>query len=718
MGVADESSSAEGLGSDLKASIQAAYESTKKSLPGFRSRASQRQMIAAVSRSLTESKGVLAVEAPTGTGKSVAYLLPALLIATARKRKLVLATATVALQEQLLDRDIPRLLKAAGLRPNVAIAKGRQRYLCLRNLSELLQDQHALPQGGFDFGAGAEEPATSTQVEAVQRVRLQNLADAHTDGRWDGDLDRAPETIDDTLRPLLSTSAGGCSNRRCAHLIRCPFVLARTAVLAADVVVANQDLVLADLGLATDGDSSGGVLLPKPCETLYVFDEAHQLANKAIDAGSAELHIGEARRRLAKLAVAIRTVFAAAQAERLGRLSADQVDALLDDLQSGIETLGREVARALPAETPVAPGARPDESVLWRAPRGQIPNEWRLVAMEMAERSHRLARWLPLAIKHLLESDLPPDRKEAIARELGLGAERISAQSELWRLWSEEDEPDRAPTARWLRRADDGALIFHASGVSPAAVLRKLLWPQAAGVILTSATLSAGGDFRPLAAELGLPHHAETLALPSPFDLANQARLEIPKLQNLPDDIEGHCREVAQWLQTQLDWISGNLVLFTSRRKLQTVLDLLPDSLRARVRAQGTRAKSALLEQHRQAVEAGEGSTLFGLASFGEGLDLPGRLCETVVITQLPFAVPTDPVGATRAEWLESRGRNPFVELAIPQALRTLVQYCGRLIRSEADRGRIVILDRRLLLRRYGQTMLRALPPFARHIEQ
>ena len=151
---------------------------------------------------------------------------------------------------------------------------------------------------------------------------------------------------------------------------------------------------------------------------------------------------------------------------------------------------------------------------------------------------------------------------------------------------------------------------------------------------------------------------------------------------------------------------------------MQRVLQLLPIDKVRMIRAQDSKAKSQLVADHAEAIEAGQGSTLFGLASFGEGLDLPGRLCTTVVVTQLPFAVPTDPVGATYAEWLEAQGRNPFFEVSVPEATRLLIQYCGRLIRTEDDTGRIVLLDRRVIVRRYGQRMLAALPPFARVIER
>jgi ATP-dependent DNA helicase DinG len=299
-----------------------------------------------------------------------------------------------------------------------------------------------------------------------------------------------------------------------------------------------------------------------------------------------------------------------------------------------------------------------------------------------------------------------------------MALERIDRQVRTWQAWAGEDSEHAPPLARWVTLARDQQLVCHASAVSAGALLRNILWDNASAVVMTSATLSVGGNFRGFADAVGLPDDALTASLPSPFDLSAQARLEIPALSALPDAREQHSQEVTDWLADNLDWEAGNLVLFTSRAKLERVLQRLPIEKVRKVRAQGSLSKAQLIAEHIAAVEAGKGSTLFGLASFGEGLDLPGKLCETVVITQLPFAVPTDPVGATYAEWLESRGRNPFIEVAVPEATRLLIQYCGRLIRSETDRGRIVLLDRRVITRQYGSQMLKALPPFQRVIER
>lgn len=700
-----------GLTDTHREAIRLAHARVRGGLAGFKPRASQLQMVASVARALAQKGGVAAIEAPTGTGKSIAYLMAAVPLAQSLGKRLVLSTATVALQEQLLHRDLPAFLAAAGIDLPIELAKGRQRYACTRNLHELTNTADGPPQGGFEFGDAEPmqgswpRPPRPGEVEEVR-----GLLESIRSGAWDGDLDRAPHPIAPETRPLLSTSAGGCSNRRCPHVGSCAFISARNRLQTAAIVVANHDLVLADLALGRDDEGSGGVLLPAPGDTLYVFDEAHHLAAKAIERGSGELALADARRRLPRFAASLRAAYLGAARERIGRLSADELDAVLDALQEALDALAQDIeARWQPPAD-----VQRSEEARWLAPLGQLPDQWVTLADELARHNAKLLRWAPAGMKAVIESDLPPDRRERLARELGLAAERLQHHQDLYQLWARVDPDGAAPHARWIEPALDGSPVLKASAVSAASVLRRLLWPQASGVVLTSATLSLGGDFRAFAAEVGLPDHAETLSLPSPFDLRAQARLDLPRLPALPDQGEAYAQALASWLDTGLDWDGANLVLFTSRQRLEQTLAALPPTRRASVRAQGAESKARLLEAHSAAIAQGRGSTLFGLASFGEGLDLPGRLCETVVVTQLPFAVPTDPVGATLSAWLESRGRNSFIEVTVPQATRTLIQYCGRLVRSEQDRGRVVILDRRIQDKRYGAAMLRALPPFAR----
>lgn len=697
------------LSDALKDAIRDAYARVKEGLPGFRARPAQLRMIAEVARTLAQSGGAAVIEAPTGTGKSMAYLVAGVEVARALKKKLLIATATVALQEQLVERDIPLYLKLSGSSTKVALAKGRGRYLCPRNLR--MAAVSLGESGQMGLGLDADLALWSKPPGERDKLVLRKLVDAFDRNEWNGDMDSAPETPSDMLRAMVTTSAGGCTGRRCGHFMGCPFFAARRAVADAEIIVANQDLVLSDLTMPGDDDQWGGVILPKPDDTLYVFDEAHHMPGKTIDRGASDVPLSTAVRQISRLARQVHAAYSLTDKEVIGKLTLDAGDEKLQALSDALEGLEKEIRQSwMPDPSEAEP--------MYRGSMGQLPEQWMQHAGLLYVAAAELQRWLTAVRRTVTEMSEGGPTQEALSRELGMALERIDRQVRTWRAWSTDDPEHAPPLARWVTLSHDQQLVCHASAVSAGALLRTILWDNASGVVMTSATLSAGGNFRGFADAAGLPDDAATLSLPSPFDLTTQARLEVPALSALPDAREQHVQEVTDWLAEHLDWDAGNLVLFTSRAKLERVLQRLPIDKVRKVRAQGSLSKAQLIAEHTAAIEGGKGSTLFGLASFGEGLDLPGKLCETVVITQLPFAVPTDPVGATYAEWLESRGRNPFLEVAIPEATRLLIQYCGRLIRSETDRGRIVLLDRRVVTRQYGSQMLKALPPFQRVIER
>lgn len=689
-----------------KDAIRAAHARLRERLPGYRPRRAQNHMIASVANTLANA-GSAVIEAPTGTGKSMAYLIAAVEVARATDKKLVIATATVALQEQLIRQDIPRYLEMNQTEARVALAKGRGRYLCPRNLAHALA---SLDETQMGLGFEADLALWSKAPGERDKAALHTLDETFNHKEWDGDLDNPPAPVSAGLRPLVTTSAGGCTGRKCAHFMQCPFYAARREVDDADIIVANQDLVLADLTMPGENDGWGGIILPRPDATLYIFDEGHHLPGKAIERGATHVSMEITRRQLGRLMRQALAAYSLTDKERLGRLDANAAETKLQELIDALQALENDIHLAW---TPDPHEREP----LWRASLGQLPDAWMAHAQALAVLAGDIERWLGAVRRAVMEMTEGGPTREALARELGIALERMDRQTRTWVAWAASDGEDTPPHARWITLSSDGQLICHASGVSAATLLRTILWNNAAGAVLTSATLSVGGNFRDFADAVGLPDDALTQSLPSPFDLASQATLQVPALNALPGDREAHAQAVSDWLDAHLDWEAGNLVLFTSRAKLERVLQILPIARVRKVRAQGTRGKAQLVAGHIADIEAGKGSTLFGLASFGEGLDLPGKLCETVVVTQLPFAVPTDPVGATHAEWLESRGRNPFIEVSLPQATRLLTQYCGRLIRNEDDRGRIVLLDRRVVTRRYGTNMLQALPPFRRQIE-
>jgi ATP-dependent DNA helicase DinG len=698
---AEQSHSQRRLTEELKGRIRDTYRALQANTPGFTTRRAQSQMIGVVARALATSGGVGVVEAPTGVGKSLGYLTAGVPIALAAKKKLVISTGTVALQSQLVERDIPAFLKATGLAATVALAKGRTRYLCTRNVADLHGEA---PQDAL-FEADAvlfDQPLSKGDAELARR-----LAQAYADRQWNGDLDSAPEPVPPSLRMRITTPASSCAGRRCGYAAQCPVLKARQDVREAQIVVTNHALLLATLAL---GDNDNGQpLLAAPEDMLLVLDEGHHVPGVAVDQGAASVPLADRATRIGRLHNLIANAYRVLEKEKIGSLVPSEAVELAAGVAKQLRAFHADIANTW------SPAAD-ERDALWRAPNGRLPDEWRPAVETLCDDTQALSNWLSSALQQVSKAKQEDGARDRLQRALGMAFEQVEQQYALWSGWRREDAEGQPPTARWITRAPDGDLVCHCSPVSAAHVLRTLLWHKVDSVVMTSATLTGGGGFRSLAIDTGLPAEAETVALDSPFDLPNQAELVVPPFPVTPDDREGHPREVALYLERELDWSRGSMVLFTSRWKMEKVASLLPPRLRLGVLVQGERNKSELIAEHLRRVEAGLGSVLFGLNSFGEGLDLPGEACTTVVITQVPFAVPTDPQTATMSEWLESRGQNSFNLIAIPHALRTLTQFAGRLIRTSTDRGRVIILDSRLLTRHYGRRILDALPPFRRVI--
>ncbi|MEN5203654.1 ATP-dependent DNA helicase DinG [Stenotrophomonas sp. TWI700] len=689
------------LNDELKAGIRDAYAKLQANTPGFSTRRSQSQMIGVVSRALSHSGGVGVVEAPTGVGKSLGYLTAGVPIALATKKKLVISTGTVALQSQLVERDIPNFLKATGIEATVALAKGRTRYLCTRNAAEAHGD--GAQEGMFED----EQPLFDRPLAPIEMDLAQSLSKAFLEGRWNGDLDNAPETISNTLRSRITTPASGCAGRKCAYSAQCAVLRSRNTVREAQIVVTNHALLLSALSI---GESDNGQpLIAPPSDMLLVLDEGHHIGNVAIDQGAASLALDEMAKRTGRLQVLIAASYRAVDKDKLGNLLPNEAIEAAAKVSKQLKAFRDVIERSW----------RPDPSAqepMWRAPNGRLPEIWMPDIEAIADDTRALFNWAHAALTQVAKGKPEDAARERLQRNLGMALEMIEQQHNLWTGWRREDKDGQPPTARWITLSRDGDLVLHGSPVSAANVLRKLLWDEVDSVVMTSATLTGGGDFQALAIDNGIPAEAEMVSLASPFDLPNQAQLIVPAFPVTPDDKEGHPKEIAKYLVKELDWDKGSIVLFTSRWKMEKVAELMPAAQRKQVLVQGETAKQKMIDEHLRRTSAGEGSVLFGLNSFGEGLDLPGEACTTVVITQVPFAVPTDPQTSTLSEWFESRGLNAFNLIAIPHALRTLTQFSGRLIRTSTDTGRVIILDSRLLTRRYGKRIIDSLPPFKRVI--
>ncbi len=703
----------------LKDQIREAYAAIMAG-KGLSPRWGQRQMIAEIANTLAriapatgradpEAPAVCVIEAGTGTGKTIAYAVTAIPMAQALGKRLVVATATVALQEQFVNKDLPDIRHHSGLEFSYTLAKGRRRYVCLSKLDRQLAGSgggDVLPLYPDEFQApeSAEAlPVYSAMVEALGR------------GEWDGDRDNWPGQVPEAVWFGATTDHSQCSGRRCPNISQCSFFRARDQLQYADVIVANHDLVLADLALG------GGAILSAPEDSIYIFDEGHHLPDKALSHFSSfcRLHttgqwLQESRKLLGQAASAL------APFTDLQR-SLQALPAVMDEAQAGLQVAEQTVA-TLFADRPPGNGRGDDQQL--RFPHGRVPEVLQPLAAGLVNQFQQLAGGLAKIESRLEEAleedDSGLDKGEIETWHLSLGALLGRAEStlELWQEYAVSGAGEVPPKARWISLLDTGGQFgfdLRCSPILAADILEEYLWSRAAGVVVTSATITALRSFERFILHSGVPREAAFKVVTSPFDYS-RATLHVPAMDCDPSDAEAHTAALVARLPGLLDRGEASLVLFSSRRQMQEVYEGVRESLGELILLQGDGSKQEILRQHREAVDAGRGSVIFGLASFAEGVDLPGAYCRHVVIAKIPFAVPDSPIEAALAEWVEAQGRNAFMEISVPDAALKLVQASGRLLRTEQDSGRVTLLDRRLLTRRYGQAILDSLPPFRRDL--
>ena len=701
-----------------KNAIRDHYRAISQNLPQFRPRAAQREMIAAIanafSRTQTRAEGeeapkregasIVVVEGPTGVGKSLAYLLAGGIMAQTRGKRLIVSSATVALQEQLVNRDLPFLVAKSGLELTFALAKGRGRYLCPYKLYQLTQSNAQQNLLGF------EAPAVlwDSKPKPEELKLLRDMADEFAARRFNGDRDTWPEKIDDAVWMKVNNDNYGCLKAACPNRSECPFYLARDTLENVDVVVANHDLLMVDIGMG------GGVILPAPENSFYCIDEAHHLPKKALSQFAAEHSWNQAVWALEKLPAVTDKIAALTDKAELANLADEAAAALLESLHEWQFHLSEE------------PELRPSENneSVWLWQDGKIPEALELTVFNTAVAARSLYKHANSLNDALAAARRDKDQNSAqidrLSTEFGVFRARIEQITAAWDLLATVPAEGEEPLAKWITRHldDKNDYIFHASPISSASHLANNLWRRAAGAVLTSATLQSLGSFNLILRQTGLQWLPETttLALQSPFDFDAQGELYIPPVHASPKDPAAHTAAIVEWLPklVSTEEAIGTLVLFSSRKQMQEVALRLREAYLPLLLVQGELPKATLLQKHHQAISEGRASIIFGLDSFAEGLDLPGEACVQVIIAKLPFAMPDNPVEKTQNRWIEQRGGNPFIEITVPEASIKLVQAVGRLIRTESDYGRVTILDNRILTQRYGRQLLACLPAFKR----
>ena len=740
----------------------AAFDHLVAKSPGFRARAGQREMAAHIAETLSlvdwpsaedkaahntgdeppGERAIAVVQAGTGVGKSAAYAATVIPLALAHQKRVILSRATVALQEQLMVKDLPALSAALPQPFSFALAKGRGRYVCRLKLDQLSGGDAA----SADLFEGDDAPDSASQspdalaahtvasaaasARAAERwsERAQQYAQwtvSLDSGAWDGDRDQLADPPEAELWSPVAAERHTCTARHCPSYNSCSYYQARARLAQAQVIVVNHDLLLSTLGLHA---------LPAPQDCYIVFDEAHHLGAVAQGQFTESMDLMRSQ-WLDRLPRAVDEVASALQ--HTPGVDVSAVAGELKRAQAELARLAMARVGTLPAwdqltgraaRAPVARGGFDSASVpvVERFEGGALPPEWLDTVAQLHTRSSALLKVMEALATQLkaMARENPGDaaRCAKLYSRLGVLAPRLQHLQATAELWLQEPLAGQPPLAKWLEAGIQGGLVTltaHACPLQPGSLLRSHLWRHVRAAVATSASLTTCGSFDHFLHESGLAFDdaAEAREVQSPFDHARQGRLVVVQTRADPKDVEAYSREMLDALMDDLMQVQrGALVLFTSRALMRRAQELLErgqhGALRDRVLVQGEASRTLLIRRHAERVAEGRASILFGLQSFGEGLDLPGELCEWVFITKLPFASPSDPVGQARADWLKAQGRDPFSELVVPATGARLLQWTGRALRTEADEAVVVCYDARLLRQSYGRRMLQGLPPY------
>ena len=688
--------------------IKAVYEQITAKIENFTPRPAQLLMVETINEcfsginpEIKDGHNICLIEAPTGTGKSLAYLMAGAFQAEIQGKKLIIATATKTLQGQLHAKDIPLFIKSSGKKLKYGLAKGRSNYLCPYQL------ENSVMNSGSDMIAQADNT-----TEKLAKISLH-----FSKGNWDGDLDNAPLIIESKLKPLVTIDKHQCLGYQCPHNQKdesnCPFYQNREYLKSCELIVTNHSLLLADL------DSGGGNVLPaKPENYLLCIDEAHNFPGYAINGfmGQFELKqsIGLVNNCLKLIANSSTNSYIIDDIPLCDNLVAKGQD-LVDGLDNFYQLL--KINQAV-----FDNGILILNDYLNKAITQDIKDLFIVIAFnasELADGMDKIQEKLKERMKnggdYVAEANLV---------KLGFYLASISQIATTANYLVNQDNSRFNANARWVeqRIINNGEDYSVTAGVTHVGnLLTNKLWSRVHGACLTSATLAVGTSFEYLKFQLGLNLLSEvnTTKLPPSFNYQEHSQLVIPQFRYAPEYAtrEMFQKELGLYLGQMLNYQEnyGTLVLFFNRQQLIDSFKQLPVKLQNRILLQTEfSSNQKLISEHKDMIDGGSPSIIFGLNSFAEGVDLPSRYCMHVVITKLPFDTHKDPQSMVREYWVKAENGNYFMDVSLPEAGIKLIQAVGRLLRNEQDRGQVTICDNRIVLKQYGSLLLKALPEFNR----
>ena len=661
---------------------------------GYTERQGQLDMMRFIAGSLTRQQDRIGVvEAGTGTGKTVAYCIPAAIEARRKGKTLVIVTSTVLLQQQLLHAELQQLASLFSPGLTFGIMKGRRRYACIDRLDK---NANSLGDTSVDL-FGNENPSRRDRRIAGELFERFNTR------QWDGDIDTVPVPLALRHKNSFTTDALGCHRNSCEYAKPCPYFRARNRVTSLDVIVTNYSLLMA-------AGREGVDMLPAPEDSIYVFDEVHRLADIVMSSGAV-------RASTAAVIEAVKKVD-------------DFVNRLMNEVEEGHPLAGprQDLLDIVPRVPPLIDQLRDHFTELVRTNDVEPDSHhkvFRFVAGRLDTATNDHARVLASTLGGLhvalnemfltldeARANLPMWIKtDVLGHAVRSLTELLVTTRDLMSLFEDWGSISPSVSARWLS-PDEDEWLMHTVPIAVEEILRNAIWSQAHGVICTSATIYSSQGFEQFKQEVGLNLPADHFVrIASPFDFRRNVRFQIADIGFSQPGGEPFNRAAAAYLPRILASNRSGLVLFTSRFDMVTVFKQLPDSFRELCLVQDELSMSETLQKHRETVDKGGQSFIFGLVSYREGVDLPGDYCQHVVIMRIPFNVPDDPVIKSQKEVLGLE--NAFMQYDVPQASLRLFQACGRLLRSEIDHGSITVLDRRLIEKKqYCSELIRPLPEF------